>query len=138
MDSTNWTDRIDQKLQQDWIGKSVGAEVDFVIATEGTENNPLPWGTPLTGGESLRQKIRVFTTRPDTLFGATYMVMAPEHKLVDEITTPEYKDAVKRYRDEAARKSDMDRTDMSRTRPASSPRLRDQSGQRRKNPHLDQ
>lgn len=100
LDELDWTESI-KKLQQDWIGKSVGAEVDFVIATEGTENTE-------------RNKIRVFTTRPDTLFGATYMVMAPEHKLVDEITTPEYKDAVKRFRDEAARKSDLDRTDMSK------------------------
>jgi leucyl-tRNA synthetase len=59
-------------------------------------------------------KLRVFTTRPDTLFGATYMVMAPEHPLVEQITTPEYKQAVKDYQEKAARKSDLDRTDLAK------------------------
>jgi leucyl-tRNA synthetase len=94
LDELDWTESI-KKLQQDWIGKSVGAEVDFKVADHDAT-------------------IRVFTTRPDTLFGATYMVMAPEHKLVDTITTAEYKQAVKVYREEAARKSDLDRTDLSK------------------------
>ena len=94
LDGLDWSESI-KKLQQDWIGKSVGAEVDFKVADHDAV-------------------IRVFTTRPDTLFGATYMVMAPEHKLVDEITTAEYKDAVKTYRQVAARKSDLDRTDLSK------------------------
>jgi leucyl-tRNA synthetase len=94
LDKLDWTESI-KKLQQDWIGKSLGAEVDFQIA----------------GCDS---KLRVFTTRPDTLFGATYMVTAPEHPLVEQITTPEYKQAVKEYKEQASRKSDMDRTDMSK------------------------
>ena len=94
LDGLDWSESI-KKLQQDWIGKSIGAEVDFKVADHDAT-------------------IRVFTTRPDTLFGATYMVMAPEHKLVDEITTAEYKDAVKTYRQVAARKSDLDRTDLSK------------------------
>ena len=94
LDGLDWSESI-KKLQQDWIGKSIGAEVDFKIA----DHDAI---------------IRVFTTRPDTLFGATYMVMAPEHKLVDEITTPDQKAAVKTYREAAARKSDMDRTDLSK------------------------
>jgi leucyl-tRNA synthetase len=94
LDELDWTESI-KKLQQDWIGKSIGAEVDFKVADHD-------------------RTIRVFTTRPDTLFGATYMVMAPEHKLVDEITTSEYKEAIKAYRQEAARKSDLDRTDLSK------------------------
>ena len=94
LDELDWTESI-KKLQQDWIGKSIGAEVDFKV-------------------DGCNAAIRVFTTRPDTLFGATYMVMAPEHKLVDEITTPEYKEAIKVYREEASRKSDLDRTDLSK------------------------
>src|SRR5690348_7340541 len=72
LESLDWPESI-KKMQRDWIGKSEGAEVDF----------------SLPGGE----KIRVFTTRPDTLFGATYMVLAPEHALVDEITPNEWPDA---------------------------------------------
>lgn len=94
LDEVDWPESI-KKLQRDWIGKSIGAEVDFKI-------------------DGYDDKIRVFTTRPDTLFGATYMVMAPEHTLVDAIVTPEYKEAVNTYRQEAARKSDLDRTDLSK------------------------
>jgi leucyl-tRNA synthetase len=90
----DWPESI-KKLQIDWIGKSVGAEVCFKI--DGHEED-----------------IWVFTTRPDTLFGATYMVMAPEHPLVDAITTPEQKDAVRQYIEAAARKSDLDRTDLAK------------------------
>jgi len=84
-----------KKLQHDWIGKSVGAEVDFKV-------------------DGYDEVIRVFTTRPDTLFGATYMVMAPEHTLVDVIATDQYKEAVEKYRQEASKKSDLDRTDLAK------------------------
>ncbi len=84
-----------RKLQTDWIGKSIGADVDFKV-------------------DGFDETIRVFTTRPDTLFGATYMVLAPEHPLVDKITAPQNKKAVDRYRDQAARKSDLDRTDLAK------------------------
>ena len=90
----DWPDSI-RKLQTDWVGKSIGADVDFKV--DGFDEN-----------------IRVFTTRPDTLFGATYMVMAPEHPLVDKITSEDRKDAVQKYREEAARKSDLDRTDLAK------------------------
>jgi len=90
----DWPESI-KKLQVDWIGKSIGADVDFKV--DGFDEN-----------------ISVFTTRPDTLFGATYMVMAPEHPLVDILTTDDKKDAVKKYREEAARKSDLDRTDLAK------------------------
>jgi len=90
----DWPESI-KKLQTDWIGKSVGADVDFKV--DGCDEN-----------------IRVFTTRPDTLFGATYMVMAPEHSLVDKITSENRKEAVQKYREEAARKSDLDRTDLAK------------------------
>jgi len=90
----DWPESI-KKLQADWIGKSVGADVDFKV-------------------DGFNQTIRVFTTRPDTLFGATYMVMAPEHPLVDKITSDERKKTVQKYREEAARKSDLDRTDLAK------------------------
>jgi leucyl-tRNA synthetase len=89
----DWTESI-KKMQREWIGKSEGAEVDF----------------SLPGGE----KIRVFTTRPDTLFGATYMVLAPEHPLVERITSNAQKAAVDAYRAEAARKSDFERTEVAK------------------------
>jgi len=92
LDGLDWSDGI-KEMQRNWIGKSVGAEVDFEIEGRG-------------------QKGTGYTTRPDTLFGATYMVLSPEHALVDEITSDEQREAVKRYRDEAARKSDMDRTEL--------------------------
>ncbi|MCX5647354.1 MAG: leucine--tRNA ligase [Phycisphaerae bacterium] len=97
----DWTESI-KKLQVDWIGRSVGAEVRFQIAGN----------TPESGGAT--QDIWVFTTRPDTLFGATYMVIAPEHPLVDVITTPAQKAAVQEYCQAAARKSDLDRTDLAK------------------------
>jgi len=90
----DWPESI-KKLQKDWIGKSIGADVDFKV--DGFDEN-----------------IRVFTTRPDTLFGATYMVMAPEHPLVDKIASEDRKEAIQQYRDEAARKSDLDRTDLAK------------------------
>ncbi len=90
----DWPESI-KKLQQDWIGKSIGAEVDFKV-------------------DGFDEIIRVYTTRPDTLFGATYMVLSPEHPLVDLITTKEQKQAIEEYRQQAARKSDLDRTDLAK------------------------
>jgi leucyl-tRNA synthetase len=90
----DWPESI-KKLQQDWIGKSIGAEVDFKVV-------------------GFDETIRVYTTRPDTLFGATYMVVAPEHPLVDAITSADMRQAVEDYRAEAARKSDLDRTDLAK------------------------
>jgi leucyl-tRNA synthetase len=81
------------EMQKNWIGRSIGAEVDFQLADQ-------------KGG------IRVFTTRPDTLFGATYMVLAPEHPLVDVVTSGEHKAAVQAYREIAAKKSDLQRQEL--------------------------
>ena len=92
LDGLDWPEGI-KLLQKNWIGRSEGAEVDFSI-----------------GGE----KVTVFTTRPDTLFGATYMVLAPEHPLVDKITTAEQKDAVEAYRKACAAKSDLERTELAK------------------------
>jgi leucyl-tRNA synthetase len=83
------------EMQKNWIGRSVGAEVDFPI--DGVHGN-----------------VRVFTTRPDTLFGATYMVLAPEHPLVDVLTAPERKAEVAAYREAAARKSDLQRQELAK------------------------
>ncbi len=90
----DWPESI-KKLQTDWIGRSVGADVEFKV-------------------DGFDETIRVFTTRPDTLFGATYMVLAPEHPLVDKITAAEHTEAVRKYREQAARKSDLDRTDLAK------------------------
>ena len=92
LDLLEWTDAI-KAMQRNWIGRSEGASVHF----------PSPAG-PIT----------VFTTRPDTLFGATFMVLAPEHPLVDTLTTPERREVVARYRHQAASKKDIDRQDDTR------------------------
>ena len=99
LDTIDWSDSLKQ-MQRNWIGRSEGAEVDFQIA-----DCRLPIAD---------SKIRVFTTRPDTLFGATYMVLSPEHKLVDQITTPEQKQAVEDYKKFAAGKSDLERTELAK------------------------
>ncbi len=89
LELVNWPESIKEQ-QRNWIGRSEGAEVEFRI-------------------QNSEDRIRVFTTRPDTLFGATYMVLAPEHPLVDKITTPEQRSAVESYRQQAARKSELER-----------------------------
>ena len=91
----DWPDST-KRMQEAWIGRSEGAEVRFKL-----EN-------PALGD------LKVFTTRPDTLFGCTYMVVAPEHPLVPALTTPEYRDAVDTYRRKAAGKSDLERTDLAK------------------------
>jgi len=118
LDTIDWSDSL-KEMQRNWIGRSEGAEVDFVVAAtrqsaaEPLENEPggaLP--TRRHGEGDI--KIRVFTTRPDTLFGATYMVLAPEHRLVDEISTEEQRQAVADYREHTARKSDLERTELAK------------------------
>lgn len=101
LDTVDWTDAI-KDIQRNWIGKSVGASVRFAV--EGT----FP---PLEGdqGGGPSRSIEVFTTRPDTIFGVSFMVLAPEHPLVDEITTKEYKDAIEAYKTAASLKSERDR-----------------------------
>ena len=89
LDKLDWPEKV-KKMQTDWIGKSYGAEVDF----------------PVEGRE---EKITVYTTRPDTLHGATFMVLAPEHKLAASLATPENKEAVEKYIYDASMKSNVDR-----------------------------
>ncbi|MDF2926795.1 MAG: leucyl-tRNA synthetase [Paenibacillaceae bacterium] len=97
LEELDWTESI-KDMQRNWIGKSTGAEVRFAI--DGHEGDELV----------------VFTTRPDTLFGATYCVLAPEHELVAKIQTPEQAAAVKEYQEQAARKSDLERTDLAKVK----------------------
>jgi leucyl-tRNA synthetase len=98
LEDLDWPRPI-KDMQRNWVGRSEGAEVDFPVCT--------------TNGN---QSIRVYTTRPDTLFGATYMVLAPEHPLVDRITTESQRRSVENYRIAAAAKSDLDRTDLAKTK----------------------
>ncbi|MFZ2352669.1 leucine--tRNA ligase [Paucilactobacillus nenjiangensis] len=95
LDDLDWPESIKEQ-QRNWIGRSTGSSVFFNV--EGHEG----------------AQIEVFTTRPDTLFGASYMVLAPEHELVDQITTPEQADAIKKYQDEVSRRSDLERTDLNK------------------------
>jgi leucyl-tRNA synthetase len=99
----DWPERV-KVLQTNWIGRSEGAEVKFPLANQETGNNDD--GTQLPDPESL---ITVFTTRPDTLWGVTFMVLSPEHPLVDKVTTPEHRAEVEAYQAQAARQSDIDR-----------------------------
>jgi len=94
LEELDWSESI-KDMQRNWIGKSVGAEVAFAVDGSAAE-------------------IQVFTTRPDTLFGATYCVLAPEHELVDSITSEDRKAAVADYREAASRKSDLERTDLAK------------------------
>ena len=109
---TDYADRLDKDLegldwpesvkamQHNWIGKSTGAEVTFTVADK--------------DGKPTKNSLTVYTTRCDTLFGATYMVVSPEHKIIPEITSPDQEAAVKAYQGEAAKKSDLERTDLAK------------------------
>lgn len=95
LDLVDWPENI-KEMQRNWIGRSKGASVTFKVK----------------GQDDLSYE--VFTTRPDTLFGVTYSVLAPEHELVEKITTAEQKAAVEAYIEEASKKSDLDRTDLAK------------------------
>jgi leucyl-tRNA synthetase len=102
LEPLDWSESI-KLMQRNWIGRSEGAEVDFYCPA-----NPM--------SAEYAPRIRVFTTRPDTLFGATYMVLSPEHPLVDKLTTPEQRDQVTAYQQAAARKSEFERTELAKTK----------------------
>jgi len=104
LDGLDWPEPI-KLMQRNWIGRSEGADVDFPLADEAVH---------AARRAGLSEVIRVFTTRPDTLFGATYMVLAPEHPLVEAITTADQKAQVEAYCQEASRKSDLSRTDLAK------------------------
>ncbi|CAA9251019.1 MAG: Leucyl-tRNA synthetase [uncultured Chthoniobacterales bacterium] len=101
LDGLDWPDGI-KLLQRNWIGASEGAVVRFAVAPAQLQ----------AGGTA--EEIEVFTTRPDTLYGATYLVLAPEHPLVDQLTTQEQRDAVAAYREQVGSKSDLERTDLAK------------------------
>ncbi len=94
LEGLDWPEGV-KDMQKNWIGKSTGAEVDFAI-------------------DGLNEKLRVYTTRPDTLFGATYMVVSPEHPMLSAIVTPESINAVNAYVQAASMKSDLDRTELAK------------------------
>ena len=118
LEGLDWPASI-KKLQCDWIGRSTGAEVDFFIAPAGAAGEAfVRWqraraanGLPGKPGSDV---LRVYTTRPDTLYGVTCMVIAPEHPLVESLTTDGQRDAIRGYCEAASRKSDLDRTDLGR------------------------
>ncbi len=95
LDGLDWSDAM-KAMQREWIGKSEGAEIDFAVIGSGSDT------------------VRVFTTRPDTLFGASFMVLAPEHPLVAKITTSQQKNAVDAYVRAAAAKSELERTELAK------------------------
>ena len=99
LDTLDWPESV-KLMQRNWIGKSTGAEVTFTIADK--------------DGKPTDQKLTVYTTRCDTLFGATYMVVSPEHPLVKQLTTPEQKAFVEEYVELSAKKSDLERTDLNK------------------------
>ena len=94
LEEIDWPEST-KEIQRNWIGKSIGAEVIFEVENE-------------------NKSFTVFTTRPDTLFGATYCVLAPEHNLVDEITTTSQKEEVEKYKKICASKSDLERTELNK------------------------
>ncbi len=94
LDTLDWPAGV-KDMQRNWIGRSTGAEVDFAL-------------------DGLNEKLTVYTTRCDTLFGATYMVIAPEHPMIEQITTDEQRAAVEEYRRQASMKSDLDRTELAK------------------------
>jgi len=94
LELVDWPEAI-KTMQRNWIGKSEGVEIDFKI-------------------EGHSEVLNVFTTRLDTIFSGTYMIMAPEHKLIDKITTDKHKESVQEYIDETMKKSDMDRTELNK------------------------
>jgi leucyl-tRNA synthetase len=103
----DWPDSI-KVLQRNWIGRSEGAEIRFAIAGRG--DSPQPSGRL----GSIVLTITVFTKRPDTLYGATYMVLAPENPVVDQITTEDSRESISHYRNAIAAKSDLERTDLAK------------------------
>ncbi|WP_191962780.1 leucine--tRNA ligase, partial [Staphylococcus aureus] len=94
LDDLDWPESL-KDMQRNWIGRSEGAKVSFDV-------------------DNTKGKVEVFTTRPDTIYGASFLVLSPEHALVNSITTDEYKEKVKAYQTEASKKSDLERTDLAK------------------------
>ena len=140
LEGLDWTESI-KLLQRNWIGRSTGAEVDFFVGFEtGDDGMPsqdeyesfvverIEKGFAKTPADHV---LRIYTTRPDTLYGATYMVIAPEHPLVRRLAKPAQAAAVEAYCRKAAAKSDLDRTDLAKKDGRVHRLLRGESGQRK-------
>jgi leucyl-tRNA synthetase len=112
LDTIDWSDSL-KEMQRNWIGRSEGAEVVFQIAPESIANRP-PTDDLRFDLLNNNVRLRVFTTRPDTLFGATYMVVAPEHPVLKYIVSPEQAILVKDYQAQVAKKSDLERTELAK------------------------
>jgi leucyl-tRNA synthetase len=97
LDDLDWPESI-KEMQRNWIGRSEGAQLKFSVS------------------ENDSSFLEVYTTRPDTLYGATYLVVAPEHPMLDQLTTAENKDVVQKYVKDAANKSDLERTELQKTK----------------------
>ena len=120
LDDVNWPESI-KRLQRNWIGRSTGSDVDFYIGPSGIadlDKGARQWNAVRNGAgfpnEPGDDVLRVYTTRPDTLFGATYMVLAPEHPFVERLTTAAQKQAVEEYCRQASTRSDLARTDLAK------------------------
>lgn len=127
IDQLDWPDKI-KTMQRNWIGRSEGAEIDFEVAGEASQNNASSGRSsrPSSRGSSLRPRsdcgcpseapfcdathsIKVFTTRPDTIFGATFLVLAPEHPLIEKLVNDETRQKVNQYKTETLKKSEIER-----------------------------
>ena len=119
IDALDWPDKI-KTMQKNWIGRSTGAEIDFALAvpsSSGRSSRPSLRGSSLSprsncgfpSEEVPARAIRVFTTRPDTIHGATFLVLAPEHPIIELIATDDVYDAVMKYKDDALKKSEIER-----------------------------
>ena len=108
LDTIDWPEPL-KEMQRNWIGKSTGASVKFPIEGLGSEERGAGDLTPATGNTSPATYIEVFTTRVDTIFGVTFLVIAPEHELVSALTTPEQKADIDAYIAQTKKKSELDR-----------------------------
>lgn len=115
LDDLDWPESV-KLLQRNWIGRSLGAEVDFHIVGEAADLNAWQAARASAGFPQQPEAsvLRVYTTRPDTLYGATYMVIAPEHPLAGTLTTEAQRAAVEEYVRKTSAKSDLDRTDLAK------------------------
>ena len=124
LEGLDWSDGI-KRMQREWIGRSTGAEVDFYIGTDPSATGSASAASSFEKWKAARaasgfprkpndEVLRIYTTRPDTLFGATYMVIAPEHPFAERLTIDEQKGSVKTYCEQAAAKSDLDRTELAK------------------------
>ncbi len=103
LDALNWSESL-KEIQKNWIGKSVGAEVSFHLSPKGADDFKV-----LSSGEDLGEVLKIFTTRPDTIFGVSFMVLCPEHEVINTITTSDKKEEVEQYLTWAKNRSERER-----------------------------